>query len=204
MDTQTVPGTEGYADHARQLIARYGGVPFLDKYRPVLQLLPALPCAVLDIGAGTGADAAWLASAGHTVTAVEPVAAFREAGMRAHARHAIAWVDDSLPALPGIAARGARYELILVTAVWMHLAAQERVEAMQNVSRLLDPGALLVVSLRHGPAPAGRRMFAVTARETIDLALRNGLQLLLSTQAPSVQARNRYAGVCWSWLAFQK
>ena len=75
---------------------------------------------------------------------------------------------------------------------------------MQNVSRLLDPGALLVVSLRHGPAPAGRRMFAVTARETIDLALRNGLQLLLSTQAPSVQARNRDAGVYWSWLAFQK
>ena len=203
-DPSTVPGTEGYAENAGQLISRYENISFLDKYRPVSHLLPARSGTVLDIGAGTGGDAAWLASLGHTVIALEPVAALREAGMKAHALANLEWVNDSLPALSAIRARPSRYELIIVAAVWMHLAAEERMEAMGNISALLKPGAVLVMSLRHGPAPEGRRLFDVSASETANLAMRYQLKVVLSTQAPSVQPRNRQAGVSWSWLVFEK
>lgn len=204
MEPSTVPGTEGYAENAGQLIARYESVAFLEKYRPVVHLLPTRACSVLDIGAGTGGDAACLASLGHTVIALEPVAAFREAGMKAHAAANIEWVNDSLPSLSAIGARQTGYDLIVVAAVWMHLAAEERMEAMGNISTLLKPGAILVISLRHGPAPEGRRIFDVSANETAELAMRHQLKVMLNTPAPSVQPQNRQAGVSWSWLVFEK
>ena len=204
MNAYSIPGTEGYAENAEQLIARYDSVIAADKYKVVSHLLPGRAGAALDIGAGTGADAAWLASLGHQVVALEPVAALREAGMKTHASPAIEWLDDSLPALAALTTRQASFDLVLLAAVWMHLTAEERSEAMGNVSNLLKPGARLVMSLRHGPAPGTRRMFDVSARETIDLALRHDLKLMLSTQAPSVQQQNRQSGVSWSWLVFEK
>ncbi|MCC7683429.1 methyltransferase domain-containing protein [Janthinobacterium sp. FW305-128] len=204
MHASPVPGTEGYADNAGQLITRYAGVIAADKYKVVSHLLPRRAGAVLDIGAGTGADSAWLASLGHKVVAVEPVAAFREAGMQAHASPDIEWVDDSLPALSVMTARETRFDLVVLAAVWMHLAAEERSAAMENIGQLLKPGALLVMSLRHGPAPENRRIFDVSASETIDLAARHHLAVVLSAQAPSVQQQNRHAGVSWSWLVFQR
>ena len=67
----------------------------------------------------------------------------------------------------------------MLTAVWMHLDPAARQAAMPRVARLLRPGGRLVLSLRHGPVPTGRRMFEVGAEETIALAAAAGLRLLL-------------------------
>ena len=71
----TIPGTQGYAEQAAQLVQQYEAIPFEHKYRAELALLPARPGRILDVGAGTGVDAAWLAAHGHEVLAVEPTAA---------------------------------------------------------------------------------------------------------------------------------
>lgn len=63
----TIVGTEGYTESADFLIARYESVSFTEKYESVLHLMPEKASDVLDIGAGTGVDAAWLAAAGHRV-----------------------------------------------------------------------------------------------------------------------------------------
>jgi protein-L-isoaspartate O-methyltransferase len=73
-----VPGTEGYSEDAEWLIPRYESISFVDKYRDVLEFLPTNTSTILDIGAGTGIDSAWLAANGHDVIAVEPTAAFRK------------------------------------------------------------------------------------------------------------------------------
>ena len=69
-----IPGTQGYAEQAPHLIEQYESLAFADKHRAVLHLLPDKTSQVLDVGAGTGADAAWLAARGHRVIAVEPTA----------------------------------------------------------------------------------------------------------------------------------
>ncbi|MFD5563159.1 class I SAM-dependent methyltransferase [Kitasatospora griseola] len=190
--------TAGYADAAEALVEQYESVSFAEVHREVLHLFPTRPAAVLDIGAGSGRDAAALAAAGHRVTAVEPTAAMRELARARHARHAVDWVDDALPQLPELTARADRYELILLTAVWMHLDAEQRAAAMATLARLLADGGRIVLSLRHGPVPPGRRMFPVGAPETVALARANGLAPLYLAHREDPHAR---AGVSWTYLA---
>ena len=92
-----VSGTEGYEDEAAGLISQYESLVFEDVHKHVLHLIPEAPCRVLDIGAGTGRDAAALAARGHQVTAVEPTASLRRAAMRLHPLSRIEWMDSALP-----------------------------------------------------------------------------------------------------------
>lgn len=198
------PGTRGYAEQADELAARYEAIDFAAKHRAVLSLLPAPPASALDVGAGTGADAAWLAARGHPVVAVEPTAALRSRGIALHPSRAIEWIDDSLPALRRVVARRVSFDLVLLTAVWMHLDPDERAQAMPIVATLVAPRGLLALTLRHGPVPEGRLMFEVTADETIALAEACGMKPLVSERVASVSAQNVAAGVSWSHLAFRR
>jgi len=197
------PGTQGYEDEAPRLVARYEALAFDDKHGPVLALLPHAPGAVLDVGAGTGADAAWFAEQGHRVVAVEPTRGLREAGRRLHSSPSILWLDDGLPALRSVHALGRRFDAVMLTAVWMHLDASERAVAMPGLAALVAPSGVLVLSLRHGPVPPGRRMFDVGADETITLARASGLDLVLHARNESLQPENRAQGVTWTRLAFR-
>ena len=74
---------QGYAAASVEMIPRFEAISSAQLYMPVADLLPASPSRIVDIGAGTGRDAAWLAGMGHDVTAVEPVDALRRGGHRA-------------------------------------------------------------------------------------------------------------------------
>jgi hypothetical protein len=77
-------------------------------------------------------------------------------------------------------------------------------QAMPNLGSLARPGGTVIMKIRHGPVPPGRRMFEVTPEETIGLAQAQGLHPLLNTRAESSADRNRIAGVTWTSLAFVK
>ena len=199
-----VRGTAGYAEEAARLIAPYEEIAFEDVHAAVLHLLPTAPGQVLDVGAGTGRDAARFAEMGHHVVAAEPTDALRDAAIRLHPSPGIDWVDDGLPELNRVVARGATFDLVMLTAVWMHLDADERRIGMPVLAALLRPGGTMIMSLRHGPVPYGRRMFDVTAEETIALAAADGLQPVLQRECESLQAANRRDGVTWTHLAFER
>ena len=61
MKTVRISGTEHYAEEAPELLKRYESVSFADHHHTVIHLIPATPGCVLDIGAGTGRDAAGFA-----------------------------------------------------------------------------------------------------------------------------------------------
>jgi SAM-dependent methyltransferase len=193
-------GTEGYGDSADVLVKHYEGVTFAEVHRETLALMPSPPSRVLDVGAGTGRDAAALAALGHSVLAVEPTPELRAHGQRLHGDAAITWIDDALPDLAEVHACGARYDLVLLSAVWMHLDADERERAMAGIAGLLRPDALVTLSLRHGPIPAGRRMFDVSAAETSALAARHALATVHDSERPALLAGS---AVWWSVLALR-
>ena len=197
--------TDGYAEQAATLAPQYDRQSFDDIYRNVLGWIPRGPGRALDIGAGTGRDAAVLAARGFRVTAVEPTREFRDFGRRVHADAGIDWLDDLLPALPRVRAQveskgGERFDFILSMAVWMHLDPVERAEAMTTVAGLLAPGGRLILSLRHGPIPAGRRMFEVSAAEINRLAMALGLALRHCGTRADMMGR---ADVHWTFLVFE-
>ncbi|MFI9719655.1 class I SAM-dependent methyltransferase [Streptomyces sp. NPDC052396] len=187
----------GYAAEADRLAVQYESVSFAHVHRHTLHLFPDPPGRVLDIGAGTGRDAAALAARGHRVVAAEPTAELRAHGQRLHADQDIEWLDDALPELPLLTARDERFDLILASAVWMHLDPARRRTAMARVTGLLAPGGRLVLSLRHGPVPAGRRMFEVPAQEVMESAREHGLAVLHHAEDGDSLGRD---GIRWSHL----
>ena len=121
--------------------------------------------------------------------------------MLLHSSPMIEWLDDSLPNLAAVRARKEEFDLVMLTAVWMHLDEAQRQLAMSNISTLVRNGGIVIMSLRHGPIPPGRRMFEVSAQETIALAQCASLACIWSREAePSL----RQPGVSWTRLAFQK
>ena len=201
MKSVRVSGTEHYAEEAPDLLKRYESISFADTHRSVLQLIPNEPCRVLDIGAGTGRDAAGFAGLRHRVVAVEPTEEMRRGAMALHPSPLIEWLDDSLPDLATVLTRGEQFDVVMLTAVWMHLDQQQRRRAMPNVAALTREGGVMIMTLRHGPVPAGRRMFQVSAEETIGLAQPLGLRCVLNRPAESSL---RQPGVTWTRLAFLK
>ena len=192
--------TAGYAQEAPALLELYESISPEVLHQPVWHLIPTTPSTLIDIGAGTGRDAAHFAAMGHQVLAVEPVAEMREGAMKLHPSPRIEWLADTLPALARVRARGEAFDAVLATAVWMHLDAAERAEAMPAVASLVRPQGVLLLSLRHGPVPEGRRMFEVTAEETIALAAREGLTCRVHVVTPSRQGPE----VTWSRLGFRR
>ncbi|MER5885287.1 class I SAM-dependent methyltransferase [Streptomyces sp. NPDC001941] len=168
---------EYYARNAALLGERYGSVTFEDVHGEVEDLLPPPPARVLDVGAGTGRDAAALARRGYRVLAAEPVAELRAEARRLHPDPAIEWAASALPDLRGIPRPEGGFDLVLLSAVWMHLPPEERAPAMTRLAALLAPTGLLVISLRRGTPPEGRVMYDVPAEETAAHAARAGLRV---------------------------
>ena len=164
-----------YDANAETAAARYERVSSERLHGWVAELLPAAPATALDVGAGSGRDAAWLSSRGYDVVAVEPSARMRAIARARHADPAIRWLADALPALRRTAETGLTFDLILLTGVWMHVAPTDRARAFRTLVGLLEPGGLIVLSLRHGPAEAARAMHPVSADETRGLARDNGV-----------------------------
>ncbi|WP_199029517.1 bifunctional 2-polyprenyl-6-hydroxyphenol methylase/3-demethylubiquinol 3-O-methyltransferase UbiG [Ralstonia sp. ASV6] len=194
-------GTAGYGSRATELVAQYESIAFEAVHRDVIHLFPQHEADVLDIGAGSGRDAAALAARGHRVVAVEPTPELRQEGKRLHPLPNLEWVDDHLPMLPVMRNSARRFDLILLTAVWMHLDETERKVAMSAVAGLVRAGGVIVMSLRHGPVPEGRRMFDVSADETIALGRQAGLQEHHRSTREDMLGRG---DVTWSFLALKR
>src|SRR5476649_1726520 len=65
-------GTAGYGTRAADLAAQYESITFEDVHRDVLHLFPTEHGHVLDIGAGSGRDAAALALLGIVLSLLSP------------------------------------------------------------------------------------------------------------------------------------
>ncbi|WMT88170.1 class I SAM-dependent methyltransferase [Pelagibacterium sp. 26DY04] len=193
---------EGYASAAPELIDRYGDIDPEAHLAPVRAFLPPMPATIIDIGAGIGTEARWLDAQGHSVVAVEPVAAFREAAGRMPGN--VKWRDDRLPELPAVMAEGRAYDLVLALAMLQHLSPPDQIRSIDTLYRLATPGGRLILSLRHGPGHPDRKVHDIDVDAILDAAACAGLVLLSRQAAGSLQKANRAAGVVWTWLVFDR
>jgi len=196
--------TKAYAQNAAELLRRYESGPFERAHETVIHLVPPAPVRVLDVGAGSGRDAAYFAERGDHILAVEPTREMREGAIALHPSPRIEWLDDRLPDLHAVVARGERFDLVWLSAVFMHFDEAERQTALRVFAGLMANGGALMMTLRHGPIPEGRRMFDVTADDVIPHAAALGLRCTHNGFESSRGGPNAVAGVTWTRLWFLK
>ncbi|MCD9541074.1 methyltransferase domain-containing protein [Photobacterium carnosum] len=178
-----------YSQHAEELAQQYNALDFESVHQSWQDYWPKQGDNVLDIGAGPGRDAKWMSHQGCDVIAVEPNDALRQLGKH-YTDASVTWLNDYLPELKATLSLGMRFNLILVSAVWMHLAMSQRERAFRKLSNLLAPNGKLVISLRHGSFTDGREGYPVSVEELEKLAKDHALQIQLVSDSPDHLNRN--------------
>tara|TARA_R100000935_G_scaffold31251_1_gene51802 strand:+ start:35037 stop:36083 length:1047 start_codon:yes stop_codon:yes gene_type:complete len=155
---------EFYEKHAAALADDYEAINFESAYPYLAQIIAKAPrpMKILDVGAGTGRDAAWFANLDHLVVAIDPSPSMLSLAEKLHSHSNITWIKDQLPELESQRSNEATFDVILLNAVWMHIAPQERAESLARIKKLLKPGGFAFVSLRLGPARADRGMYEIS------------------------------------------
>ncbi len=196
-----------YDTHARELSDRYNQADPEQVHACWSHLLPPQAGLALDVGAGSGRDARWLAQKGWEVIAVEPSKAMlaqaqTHSYLAAHNR--ITWEQDKLPELNRVRGSSLKFKLILLGAVWMHLLPGQRERAMQILSDLLASGGLLVISFCNEPDARTREQqgfYQVSPEELKHLGRQRALRLLHES-SDQVDSLGR-AGVRWHTQCYQ-
>ncbi|MEM1433860.1 MAG: class I SAM-dependent methyltransferase [Pseudomonadota bacterium] len=197
------PGTEGYERDTKRFIAASQSLSFEHVCGDLLSFLPQPPASVMDLGAGAGQNAAALARLGYSVTAVEPVSAFLEAGRTRYRELPITWIQGALPDLAALGSRTEQADFVLIEAMWHHLCVSERDSALSRVASLLAPGGACAISLRNGPAGLGTRVYPTSVEETLQQAQQKGLQCIFQKQhLPSILPNK--PEVFWARIVLKK
>ena len=190
-----------YANNADALVEQYDNALFESVHKSWLSYLPQKG-TVLDIGAGSGRDARFFAKQGLAVYACEPVLPLLLKAKENATEHDITWYQDYLPLLTQTQALKKKFDLVLLSAVWMHLSPSERLVSMRNIACLLNAGGRLIITLRHGNFNDGRSAYSVSATEVSELAKANGLLVLLTTERVKDElGRN---DIHWQTLVLEK
>ncbi len=200
---QSVPAknaTEWYELNASLISERLERFHFKEIHEFLLKHLPKPPSLVVDIGAGTGRDAAGFAELGYDVTAVEPSVAMRIMASHIRKDFGIHWVDDRLPELKELRSSGVLYDVILLSAVWMHVSPSEREQAFRNIIALLNPGGLMHFTLRHGTHERMDGFWDIPLAEVQSLARDRSL---IEVECNVVEDKYGREGVTWSQLTLR-
>ncbi|MGP8304595.1 class I SAM-dependent methyltransferase [Vibrio sp. YIC-376] len=165
-----------YNKNAVELAKQYNSLSFESVHSSWKQYWPEKGANVLDVGAGSGRDAQWFSQQDCSVVAVEPASALRRLAI-SNSSAQILWVEDSLPALASVNELSRQYDLILLSAVWMHLTTKQRTESMKVLSLLLSEKGKLVITLRHGSFVDGRETYGVSVTEIEEIGRYLGLSV---------------------------
>jgi SAM-dependent methyltransferase len=157
--------TRFYNENADDLFSRYRSLQATDVFKDVIAHIPTKPCFVADIGSGSGRDTKWLAELGHTVISVEPSVGLRTKALSDGMPSNVVYVDSALPYLAGLDVFVKRFDLVICSAVWMHLDANERQTALARIYALLsdENDARAVITFKVAPEEPGRAMHVLDA-----------------------------------------
>jgi len=190
-----------YNQHSSSLFKQYESVNAADIHNDWSHLIPDGDGLSLDIGAGSGRDANWLANQGFDVIAVEPSDNLRGLAKRQNGSAKVTWVNDTLPELKSIYRLNIKFDLILLSAVWMHIPESQRERAFRKISNLLKPGGKLVISLRHGTNTDDRDMYDVSFSQVLKYSQNHALTLLIHQKNDDDKLKRD--NVSWETVVFQ-
>ncbi len=189
-----------YNQNADQFASQYDSVTFESVHQSWQQYWPVSGNHVLDIGAGSGRDSRWFVEQGCLVVAVEPCDNLRALGKQ-NSSDSIQWFGDYLPNLTGVETLSRQFDLILLSAVWMHIPVELRPASLQALTHLMSDDGKVVITLRHGEFSDGREGYDVSVQELTQLGREAGLVVCLESGSADVLQRN---SVVWQTVVLTK
>jgi len=169
--------------------------------------------AILDVGAGAGRDVSYIAklatqyssnTSNPNIYAVEPAIEMLKIGRTTTQNQNVHWLQDALPSLDKTTKLEISFDLILLSAVWMHILPSNRARSMRKLANLLKPGGKIVISLKFGMTKGEqqeRSMYDVSVEELERLAQNLGLITQLES-ATSTDKLDR-EGIYWQTVVLQ-
>jgi 2-polyprenyl-3-methyl-5-hydroxy-6-metoxy-1,4-benzoquinol methylase len=174
-------------------------LPGLEERLPVSA--PGKILSALDLGCGSGRDAFWLArDKGFDVVAIDGSEEMIRLARQEKANPAILYMVDVLPGIERVKATGKKFDVVLMSAVWMHLNKDERQILADNLADITNKNALIYISLRDGPSPADRPMFPVSVKEVREIALSRDMDFEHLGRVEDRQGRGQ---VFWEYVTLK-
>jgi len=187
-----------YSDNSALLFSQYQSISFENVHHSWIQVIDFQQCkTALDIGAGSGRDSLALNHKKLCVTAIEPSDDLRALG-QVFTGDDVTWLNDTLPHLNKM--KGKTFDIILVSAVWMHLSPEEQSQSLQTISTLLNDNGYLIITLRHGDFSDARKAFVMDENRVIAEANTFGLSLVFAKHECDKLSRDN---VSWHTLCFK-
>ncbi|ABG42602.1 Methyltransferase type 12 [Paraglaciecola sp. T6c] len=206
-----------YNDKVQEIAPQYLSLSFDQVHNSWAHYLPAIldkpHSTILDVGAGVGRDVSHIANLlaeknqsdnQCRVYAVEPALKMLQEGQITTQGQNVHWLQDALPALDKTTRLEISFDLILLSAVWMHIPVTQRSRSLRKLANLLKPGGKIVISLKFGMTAEEqheRKMFDVSVEEVEALAQSLGLFSKLESQNKKDQLGRE--GVYWQTLVLQ-
>jgi SAM-dependent methyltransferase len=172
METPEDPTIAYYQTHARRLTRRYEKAEVEQLHRRLLAAFPA-GAQLLDVGSGSGREAAFLLSRGFRVTCLEPSPAMIDHALSYHSELAGRIIRGRLP--DELPVEAERFDGIYAVASLMHLYRRQLPAALAQLYRALLPGGTLLFSVplsrpdltASGYDEAGRYFLLMSAQEWV-------------------------------------
>ena len=148
------PAIDYFNDRAEELARQYNALDRAKVHADLLALLPeGRALKVLDIGAGSGADAAMFSDRGHTVTAAEPAETLRKIGEDIFKNKNIKWNAEVLPKMGPQSAAEGPFDVITSVGVLQYIEEEKRASSLSKMFSLAAKGAYVEIQY---PTPASR------------------------------------------------
>ncbi|MDP2206412.1 MAG: methyltransferase domain-containing protein [Alphaproteobacteria bacterium] len=148
------PAIDYFNDRAEELARQYNALDRAKVHADLLALLPeGQPLKVLDIGAGSGADAAMFADLGHAVTAAEPAEILRKIGEEIFKNKSISWNSEVLPDMGIKTATAAPFDVVTSVGVLQYIEEEKRASSLSKMFSLAARGGYVEIQY---PTPASR------------------------------------------------
>lgn len=166
-----------YSDNSNELSELYNSVSSKKVHESWIEQLPTNG-KVLDIGSGNGRDCKYMHQRGLDVTGIEPSKLLNFAKS---SYPDIKWINDTLPHLdsqyyPHSEHPKYQYDLILCSAVWMHIEPKHRIASLDNMLGLLSNIGIIVITLRYGDFDDEREGYPIDRSHLEDYCITMGLE----------------------------
>jgi SAM-dependent methyltransferase len=155
MDAKTV---SHYDTHAREQSSRYESANLSPLYTFLLQHLTPRGASVLELGCGSGRDAAFLLANGYDLTGIDASAGMVAEATRIHPELAGRVSCAAVPVSDDSPLLLRTFDAVLSIAMFMHIPDPDLPTVVLQVRGLVRPGGALIldVSVGHAGLKAGR------------------------------------------------